>query len=432
MENNIKENLYHRELSTLLKFSALINSSLEIESVLNNAMKWAEEFINAEASSIYELDEMNNELYIRLARGEKKEPIKSIKLKVGEGVAGWVVQSGQPIVVHDVRNEKKFSSKYDKMTGFKTRSLICVPLTLRGKTIGAIQVINKKSKEAFNNADLEILTGMSHQIAVAMENAKLYKRLEKKFELTYQELKIAQEKLIRTERLAAMGNLVNGVAHEIRNPITVIGGFAQRINNLSKNNAEIKKFTDIILGETVRLERLVRKVHEFSDVQSASLRPDNLNSVLERVLNRFRPTAYRQNVEIVASIDNDLPLIDMDPSQLVIALSNIFENALESIHDSGRIELNVKRVNDHSINIIVKDTGSGIADDEIDSVYDPFVTSKTRGVGLGLTMVHQIITNHHGEIKIQSALSEGTTVTIVLPVGNKRLIEANSMDGRAG
>ena len=420
MENNIKENLYHRELSTLLKFSAMINSSLEIESVLNNAMKWAEEFINAEASSIYELDEMNNELYIRLARGEKKEPIKSIKLKVGEGVAGWVVQSGQPIVVHDVRNEKKFSSKYDKMTGFKTRSLICVPLTLRGKTIGAIQVINKKSKEAFNNADLEILTGMSHQIAVAMENAKLYKRLEKKFELTYQELKIAQEKLIRTERLAAMGNLVNGVAHEIRNPITVIGGFAQRINNLSKNNAEIKKFTDIILGETVRLERLVRKVHEFSDVQSASLRPDNLNSVLERVLNRFRPTAYRQNVEIVASIDNDLPLIDMDPSQLVIALSNIFENALESIHDSGRIELNVKRMNDHSINIIVKDTGSGIADDEIDSVYDPFVTSKTRGVGLGLTMVHQIITNHHGEIKIQSALSEGTTVTIVLPVGNKQ------------
>jgi len=420
MENNIKENLYHRELSTLLKFSALINSSLEIESVLNNAMKWAEEFINAEASSIYELDEMNNELYIRLARGEKKEPIKSIKLKVGEGVAGWVVQSGQPIVVHDVRNEKKFSSKYDKMTGFKTRSLICVPLTLRGKTIGAIQVINKKSKEAFNNADLEILTGMSHQIAVAMENAKLYKRLEKKFELTYQELKIAQEKLIRTERLAAMGNLVNGVAHEIRNPITVIGGFAQRINNLSKNNAEIKKFTDIILGETVRLERLVRKVHEFSDVQSASLRPDNLNSVLERLLNRFRPTAYRQNVEIVASIDNDLPLIDMDPSQLVIALSNIFENALESIHDSGRIELNVKRMNDHSINIIVKDTGSGIADDEIDSVYDPFVTSKTRGVGLGLTMVHQIITNHHGEIKIQSALSEGTTVTIVLPVGNKQ------------
>ena len=419
MENNTSENLYYRELSTLLKFSALINSSLEIESVLNNAMKWAEEFINAEASSIYELDEMNNELFIRLARGEKKEPVKGIRLKMGEGIAGWVVQSSQPIVVHDVRNEKKFNDKYDKITGFKTRSLICVPLTLRGKAIGAIQVLNKKDRESFSNADLDLLTGMSHQIAVAMENAKLYQRLEKKFELTYQELKTAQEKLIRTERLAAMGNLVNGVAHEIRNPITVIGGFTQRIKNLSNDNAEIKKLTDIILGETMRLERLVRKVHEFTDVQSASLHPDNLNSVLDSVLNRFRPMAYRQNVEIVSSIDNDLPLIDMDPSQLVIALSNIFENALESIRDSGKIELTVNRVNDHSINIIVKDTGSGIAAEEIDSVYDPFVTSKTRGVGLGLTMVNQIVANHHGEIKIQSRLSEGTTVTIILPVSNK-------------
>ncbi len=420
MENDIKENLYHRELSTLLKFSALINSSLQIESVLNNAMKWAEEFINAEASSIYELDEVNDELFIRLARGEKKDPVKSIRLKVGEGIAGWVVKSCQPIMVNDVRDEKKFSDKYDKITGFNTRSLICVPLTLRGKAIGAIQVLNKKSQEPFSNADLEILTSMSHQIAVAIENAKLYQRLEQKFELTSQELKITQEKLIRTERLAAMGNLVNGVAHEIRNPITVIGGFTQRIKNLSNDNIEVKKYIDIILGETARLERLVRKVHEFADVQSASLHPGNLESVIDKVLNRFKPLAYKQNVEIVRSFDNDLPLIDMDPSQLIIALSNIIENALESMHDNGRIELTVNKDNDHRILIIVKDTGSGIAEEEIDSIYDPFVTSKTRGVGLGLTMVHQIVANHHGEIKITSKPSGGTTVTIFLPIRNNQ------------
>lgn len=420
MENDIKENLYHRELSTLLKFSALINSSLQIESVLNNAMKWAEEFINAEASSIYELDEVNDELFIRLARGEKKDPVKSIRLKVGEGIAGWVVKSCQPIMVNDVRDEEKFSNKYDKITGFNTRSLICVPLTLRGKAIGAIQVLNKKSQEPFSNADLEILTSMSHQIAVAIENAKLYQRLEQKFELTSQELKITQEKLIRTERLAAMGNLVNGVAHEIRNPITVIGGFTQRIKNLSNDNIEVKKYIDIILGETARLERLVRKVHEFTDVQSASLHPGNLESVIDKVFNRFIPLAYKQNVEIVRSFDNDLPLIDMDPSQLIIALSNIIENALESMHDNGRIELTVNKDNDHRILIIVKDTGSGIAEEEIDSIYDPFVTSKTRGVGLGLTMVHQIVVNHHGEIKITSKPSRGTTVTIFLPIRNNQ------------
>jgi two-component system sensor histidine kinase HydH len=419
MESAHKD-LYNRELHTLLNFSALINSSLKIESVLNNAMKWAEEFMDAEASSIYELDETKDELFIRLARGEKKDPVKGIRLKVGEGIAGWVVQSGEPMVVPDASKEIKFSPKYDKITGFKTRSLICVPLTLKGKIMGAIQVLNKRSQEPFNNADLEILTIMSHQIAVAMENAKLYNRLEQKFELTAKELKLAQDQLIRTERLAAMGNLVNGVAHEIRNPIMVIGGFAQRIKNLYDGNIEILNYSDIILTESARLERLVKKVKELADVQSAYLYPADLIPVIDQVLNNFRPLADRQNVKILASLEKDLPLINMDPSQIGIALSNILENALESMPDKGTLELGVKRKDDSGIIIIIKDTGSGIDPEELKSIYDPFVTSKTKGVGLGLTMVYQIISNHHGEIKITSNDSEGTTVTIVLPLTHEK------------
>lgn len=417
-EQDCRESIYHRELHTVLKFSALINSSLKIENVLNNAMKWAEDFINAEASSIYELDEASDELFIRLARGEKKGPVKGIRLKVGEGVAGWVVQTGQAMVVHDVRKEKRFSDKVDRLTGFHTRSLICVPLTLRDKCVGAIQVLNKKSQEPFSDADLEILTSMSQQIAVAMENAKLYQRLEKKFALTARELKMTQEKLIRSERLAAMGNLVNGVAHEIRNPITIIGGFTHRIKDLSDENTELQKYTDIILNETARLERLVKKVREFADVQSASLSVGNMEPVIDEVLNRFKPLAVRQNVKILSSIEHHLPLIKMDSSQLVTALSNIFENALESMSDIGEIEFSIKRGNDKNILISVGDTGSGIAREEIDSIYDPFVTSKTRGVGLGLTMVHQIIMNHHGEIEIISKEDKGTAVTIRLPISH--------------
>ncbi|MFC1867129.1 GAF domain-containing protein [Thermodesulfobacteriota bacterium] len=418
MEIDCNENLYHRELHTVLKFSALINSSLKIETVLNNAMKWAEDFINAEAGSIYELDEERDELFIRLARGKKKDPIKSIRLKVGEGVAGWVVQTGQPMVVHDVRKEKRFSDKFDRLTGFHTTSLICVPLILRGKPIGAIQVLNKKSQEPFSDADLEMLTSMSQQIAVAMENAKLYQRLEKKFELTARELKTTQEKLIRSERLAAIGNLVNGVAHEIRNPITIIGGFTNRIKDLSDENLELKKYTDIILSEIARLERLVRKVGEFADMQSASLGPGNMEPVIDEVLNRFKPLAVRQNIKILSSIDHNLPLIKMDTSQLVTALSNIFENALESMSDIGEIEFSIKRGNDKNILISVGDTGSGIALAEMDSIYDPFVTTKTTGVGLGLTMANQIIMNHHGEIGIISQAGKGTTVTIRLPISH--------------
>ena len=132
----------------------------------------------------------------------------------------------------------EFSRKFDRITGFHTRSMICVPLNLRGKTIGALQVLNKKSGDLFTQIDVELLTTMSRQIAVALENAKLYRRLEKRVELNTQELKTAHDKLIRSERLVAMSHLVQGVAHEIRNPVTTIGGFARRIKKTLKKAIE--------------------------------------------------------------------------------------------------------------------------------------------------------------------------------------------------
>jgi len=423
LKKDSQENIYHRELHTILMFSSLINSSLKIEDVLNNAMHWAEEFINAEASSIYELDVEKEDLFIRIARGEKKDAIKRIRLKVGEGIAGWVVQTGKPMVIHDVSMEKRFSDKFDKISGFKTRSLLSVPLVLRDKTIGAIQVLNKKEDTPFTQADLELLTTMAQQIAVAMENARLYSRLEKQFELTTQELKIAQEKLIRSERLSAIGNLVQGVAHEIRNPVTTIGGFSQRIKDSLNEDKRLHEYIDIIMGEAARLERLVKQVHEFAEIQSASFSPDKIEPVIDRVLNRFEPISEKQDVKTTLHIDPDLPLIIMDSSQMEIALANIIENALESMHDGGRLDLKVNRDND-SILIVVSDSGSGIDLEKLDSVYDPFVSSKTSGAGLGLTMFHQIIMNHHGETMIRSQASEGTVVTIRLP------LDPNQNNGR--
>ena len=409
-----QEDIHHRELDTILKFSALINSSLKIEDVLDNAMRWAEEFMEAEASSVYELDEEKSELFIRLARGEKKEPMKGIRVKVGEGIAGRVVLTGQPMVIQDVRKEKSFSDKFDRLTGFETRSVICVPLVLRGKPIGALQVLNKISQESFSQEDLELLTSMAQQIAVAMENAKLYQRLEEKFELTAQELKTTQEKLIRSERLVAIGNLVQGVAHEIRNPIMTIGGFAHRIKRGLGENNKYQSYINIILDETARLERLVIQVREFADLQSVTLSFDNIRMVIDEVLKKYRPLATTQNIELNTDIDKNIPLIKLDSSQMMTALSNLIENALESMPNGGTLELTVNRDND-TISIIVRDSGFGIPQKELDSIYDPFVTSKTIGAGLGLTMVHQIIMNHHGDIKISSQEDKGTVVTIRLP-----------------
>ncbi len=415
MRREAREDLYRKELTAILRSASLINSSLEIEDVLDRAMKWAEEFIHAEASSIYQLDERNQELFVRLARGEKKDPIKKITLKLGEGIAGYVVQTGKPMVIQDVTKEERFSDKFDRITGFSTKSMICVPMTLRNAPIGAIQVINKKSGEPFNRADLELLYAISQQVAIAIENANLYKRLEESYEMTTQELRITQQKLIRTERLAAMGNLVQGVAHEIRNPIMTIGGFAQRIKKESSTHDRVGKYVDIIIGETARLENLVRRIREFSEVQSFHLNFEKPGPLILEAAKQAIPLASKQGVKVVTEFATDLPSMKLDANQILTALNNLLENAVEAMPGGGILTLRANRI-DSDLIIVIKDTGCGIPKEKLAAVYDPFVTSKTKGAGLGLTLVYQVVMNHHGEIKISSEVNKGTVVTLKFPL----------------
>jgi signal transduction histidine kinase len=405
---------YRRGLSALLKSSALINSSLQTTDVLNFAMKAAEEFMYAEASTVYELDPESGDILVRLARGEKAGMIGTKRLKVGEGISGWVVQNGKPIIVEDVKKEARFSDRFDKETGFKTKSLICVPLTIREKTMGAIQVINKKNGGHFTEEDTELLTALAQQIAVALDNAKLYHRLEENFQLTAEELKITQQKLIRSERSAAIANLVQGVAHEVRNPIMSIGGFAARMKESLGKNHKFKKYLDIILQETSRLEKLVRDVKELAEMQDIHLQPTDIKDLLDNVIEEFSPIISGRSIRLETDIQEDLPVMNLDKAQIARAVKNIIQNSIEALPEGGELKIGAQAVDAH-VRIVVKDTGIGVDEDKLNSILDPFVTSKTTGAGLGLTMVYQIISNHQGELEIRR-LGKGTKVTLDLPV----------------
>ena len=415
MSKGLSNDIYRRELSALIKSSALINSSLQTTDVLNFAMKAAEEFMEAEASSVYELDTEKGDIIVRMARGEKGGFIQSRRLKFGEGIAGWVIQSGKPMIAEDVHKEPRFSDRFDRETGFTTRSLMCVPLTVRGKTIGAIQVINKKNGSTFTKEDSELLTALAQQIAVALDNAKLYQRLEENFQLTAEELRVAQQKLIRSERSAAIANLVQGVAHEVRNPIMSIGGFAARMKADLEMNNKFQKYLDIILNETSRLEKLVQDVKEIAEMQTAYLQPANMNNLLSKVIEDFSPIISRQSIHLETDIEEGLPTITLDKAQISRALKNIIENSIEALSTHGTLRLTARAI-DSNIRIVVEDSGIGINEDELGSILDPFVTSKTTGAGLGLTMVYQILMNHQGEIDIKSRGGKGTVVTLDLPL----------------
>jgi adenylate cyclase len=165
------------ELNTISKISRDINSILDLDPLLNAVMENATGVMKAEVSSVLLLDEEGKELIFRIALGEKGEKVKKIRLKVGEGIAGWVAKSGKPIIVNDVKKEPRFNQKVDRKTGFKTRSILCVPLYSKEKMIGVIQVINKKDYRPFTKEDEELLHTFACHAAIAIENAKLYENI---------------------------------------------------------------------------------------------------------------------------------------------------------------------------------------------------------------------------------------------------------------
>ncbi len=422
MNKGLHTDTHRRELTALLKSSALINSSLHTNDVLNFAMKAAEECMEAEASSVFELDPEKGDIAVRLARGKKGVSMTSKRLLPGEGIAGWVIQSGKPLIVEDVKREPRFSYRFDGETGFTTRSLICVPLAIRGRITGALQVLNKKDGNPFTEEDAELLTALAQQIAVALDNARLYQRLQENFELTEQELKITQKKLIRSERLAAIANLVQGVAHGVRNPIMSIGGFAMRMKTDLGEDSRLQKYLDIILSETSKLDKLVRDVKEIAGMQAVHLQKTDVEALIAEVVEEFSPIMSRQGIRLEAHIEGHLPIMNLDRVQISRALTNIIQNSIEALSEGGMIKIEAKE-SGSAIRIVVEDSGQGIDEDKLDSVLDPFVTSKTTGAGLGLTMVYQIVTNHQGELDIQSSGRNGTTVSLELPIGLEEEME---------
>jgi HD-GYP domain-containing protein (c-di-GMP phosphodiesterase class II) len=186
VKGNMKSNLSElqkkiKRLETLVETSLAFSSILDIDDLLNTVLQKAEQVMEAETSSVFRVDEAKRELYFQIARGEKGKEAKEIRVPMGKGIVGWVFEHGKSLLVPDVTKDPRWFKGVDKKTKFVTRSIIAVPLISKGKVIGVAEVLNKKGNRLFNDDDLELFMALGNQIAVALENASLYKELDNLF-----------------------------------------------------------------------------------------------------------------------------------------------------------------------------------------------------------------------------------------------------------
>ena len=231
------------------------------------------------------------------------------------------------------------------------------------------------------------------------------------------EIRDLQDKVRRSERLASLGRLAAGVAHEIRNPLSSIRGFAQYFMNRFKGHEEEQGYASIMVKEVDRLNRVVTDLLNFARPKEAHRELHPLENILRHSVKLLGPELRKKGVEVEEEYEPDLPAALVDRDQLSQAFLNLLLNSLESIEGGGKIHITLKKEdNQHGIEVAVADTGRGISPEDLGRVFEPFFSTKRGGTGLGLAIVHQIVESHGGEVAVESREGMGTTFRITLPV----------------
>jgi two-component system sensor histidine kinase HydH len=237
------------------------------------------------------------------------------------------------------------------------------------------------------------------------------------------EIKELQEKVQRAERLASLGRLAAGIAHEIRNPLSSIRGFAQYFQGKFVPQTDDKKYAGAMVGEIDRLNRIIEALLDFARPAEPKLLPCSIEDLLNHAVQLAQADVDMKEVRIAKHIQDGIPDVMMDRDQMIQVILNILLNAIDAVDEGGGITVSActkfvadAKDNADNLRITISDTGAGIPQENRPRIFDPFFTTREDGTGLGLAIVHRIVENHRGEIRVDSEVGEGTTFTILLPL----------------
>ncbi len=239
------------------------------------------------------------------------------------------------------------------------------------------------------------------------------------------EMRRLQSKLRETEKLAALGEMVDGIAHEIRNPLVQAGGLARRLYE-HETDKERKGYAVRIIDAIERMELMVKRVDEYKEILVTKIGDGDLNEIIEEACNLIKAKLTdKGRVELKKELAPQIPTLKADKNNLTLAIYNIIENALESIEEESDGEIHITSSYDATLGaatVTVKDNGGGIKESEVKEIFYPFQTTKMTGAGLGLAISQRIITDHGGKIEVLSECGEGSSFTITLPLVAKEVV----------
>jgi nitrogen-specific signal transduction histidine kinase len=514
-----------------------IVATQDLDEVLTNVIHLLNEKMQVETGSVLLRESASDELYFAKTLRGNVEEFASFRVRLGQGIAGWVAQTGQSALVPDTAADPRWFSGVDQKTGFVTRSIVCVPLIAKGEIIGVIELLNKKNG-TFTDADVHLLESIAAPVAIAIQNARLHRQVQQQLvELTksfhqvenakkewehtvdaidegialvdlnsqilrsnrtladwlrstpndlvgkycYQIIhgveappdycphqralkdptricsaeftephlngsflctvypfhdatgnfvgmvnvlkditaqKRLQAHLIRSEKLAAVGQLATSLAHEINNPLQGIRGALELAREDIGDNPKPLEYLDMSQGEIDRLAKIVQRMLDFYRPATETAAPVDVRAVVEDILALSAKRVQHARVQVESEWEANLPLVNGFANQLKQVFLNLVLNAVDAMPNGGILRIRARLVEDTSRWLVVAltDSGEGIPPQDLDKVFDPFFTTKVNGTGLGLAICQTIVSSQGGRLTVDSTLGQGSTFAVWLPV----------------
>ncbi len=400
-----------RLFETLASVGQTISSTLNLNDALTVITREACQLMETKMCSLHMLDETGNWLELRASFGAGKLYVNRPPLSLQESLIGIVVRRKKALQIENVQT----SSRYQNVETARREglvSLLSVPLLFGHQAIGALNVYTEELHN-FSNEEIRILSALAELSAIAIEKARLYERIVD-----------VEEQLRQTEKLSALGLLAAEVAHEIRNPLTVLKMLYHSLD--LRFESTDPRATDVrIMGEKMdHMNKIVEQVLDFARNTEPTLTEVNVNQLIDDLGLLTRHKLKNQSIEWVRKLDPHLPVVMADPTQLEQAFLNLTLNAVEAMPEGGRLTIvsrtiYLPRRSPTPTHVVIdfKDTGSGMTNEQRKRAFTSLLnTTKGKGTGLGLMIVRRVAETHRGTVRIRSRMGKGTTMSIILPL----------------
>jgi signal transduction histidine kinase len=385
------------ELNILFEIESAMNEALDLDELLDRLLRRAMDVVGARAGSILLRERATEDLYFRSTAGEASAVIKRLRIPMGDGIVGWVAAQRTPVIVNDPTNDPRHYKEIAESVGYRPRNLLCAPLVSEQEVLGAIELLDKNDpRRGFDEGDLKLLVLIAGQASKAIQLAR------------------NKEERMNQHRLASIGQMLSGVLHDLKTPMTIVSGYAQLMAQIEDHEQRLQ-YVEQILRQFDHMSAMTREVLAFARGESNLLvRKVFLHKFLQEVEAHLKHEFAGKDVSLILDALYRGTAF-FDEQKMLRVVHNIARNAAQAMPNGGTFRITT-RAEDTSLIFDFADTGGGIPEEMEGRLFELFATAgKKDGSGLGLAIVKKIIEEHQGAITYSSQPT-GTTFTIAIPL----------------